>query len=127
MLWLSSEKPVPHAPIMSPRTAKVIAVATSAMQLAMNKRLLSAADRAAVPAPLACALKAGSSYPSLLSYEHEPLPVQLLAYLETHRLTPSSSTSSRCVEHSFGRQHAGAHDARHIIEFAHDYREVARG
>src|SRR5215212_8179829 len=72
MLWLSSEKPVPHAPIMSPRTAKVIAVATSAMQLAMNKRLLSAADRAAVPAPLACALKAGSSYPSLLSYEHEP-------------------------------------------------------
>src|SRR3712207_1838997 len=79
MLWLSNEKSVPHAPMMSPRTAKVIAVATSAMQLATNKRLLSAADRATVPAPLACALKACSSYPFLLSYEHEPLTCAMSA------------------------------------------------
>src|SRR3712207_8408049 len=72
MLWLSNEKSVPHAPIMSPRTAKVIAVATSAMQLATNKRLLSSADRAAVPAPLSFALKTNSSYPPLLYFEHEP-------------------------------------------------------
>src|SRR3712207_4613122 len=79
MLWLSNEKSVPHAPIMSPRTAKVIAVATSAMQLATNRRLLSAADRAVVLAPLACALKVCSSYPTLLSYEQEPLTCAMSA------------------------------------------------
>jgi len=39
-LVLSSANSVPHVPRMSPRTAKVIAVATSAMQLAMNNNLL---------------------------------------------------------------------------------------
>lgn len=54
------------------------------MQLATNKRLLSAADRAVVPAPLVCALKACSSYPCLLSYEHESLTYAIADLPETH-------------------------------------------
>src|SRR3712207_2026180 len=126
MFWLSNEKSVPQAPMMSPRTAKVIAVAISAMQLATNKRLLSAADRAAVPAPLACALKASSSCLSLLTYEHKPLHVRNLPHLVTHRLTPSTSMSGRYVEHSLGRQHARANDTSSVFQLTKNDGQISR-
>src|SRR3712207_1951312 len=96
------------------------------MQLATNRRLLSAADRAAVPAPLACALKASSSCLSLLTYEHKPLHVRNLPHLETYRLTPSTSMSGRYVEHSLGRQHARAHDASSVAQLAKNDWQVPR-
>jgi hypothetical protein len=52
MLVLSRENSVPHVPSMSPRTAKVIAVATRAMQLAKKRRLLCASDVTAPSLPL---------------------------------------------------------------------------
>src|SRR3712207_9053535 len=44
--------------------------------------------------------------------------------------TPSRRTSlltARKSEHRPSGYRARAHDARHVVQFAHDYREVARG